>query len=86
MDSHTVINYPLMGEKATTLRERENKLSFVVEKTATKKEIKAAVEALYNVKVVSVSTVMTTGGKKKAHVKLSKEFSAEEIASQLGVL
>lgn len=86
MDPYKIILHPLMGEKVTVLREKENKLSFIVSKDATKKDIKNAVEALYSVKVVDVNVMITTKGKKKAHVQLDQKYSAEEIASKFGVL
>jgi large subunit ribosomal protein L23 len=86
MDPYEVVLYPLMGEKATAKRERENKLTFAVSGKATKNQIKEAVEKLYLVKVVSVSVINTHEGVKKAHVKLSEKNSAEEIASQFGVV
>lgn len=75
-----------MGEKATWIREKENKLTFVVDKKSTKKEIKEAVESLYNTKVESVSVINALDGKKKAHVKLSEKYSADEVASHFGVI
>jgi large subunit ribosomal protein L23 len=86
MDPYKIIMYPLMGEKATILREKENKLSFIVANDATKIDVAEAVEALYSVKVVQTNIIITTKGKKKAHVRLDPKFSAEEIASQFGVL
>lgn len=86
MDPHEVILYPLMGEKATMLREKENKLSFIVSKNSTKKDIREAIESLYNVKVIKVNTMITIEGKKKAHVRLDPKDSAEEVASHFGVL
>jgi len=86
MDPYKIIMYPLMGEKATILREKENKLTFIVAKDATKTDVAEAVEALYSVKVVQTNIIITTKGKKKAHVRLDPKFSAEEIASQFGVL
>ncbi len=83
---YTILKYPLMGEKATTMRERENKLTFIVEKSATRTDIKKAVEQLYDVTVESVNTMHTTEGHKKAHVKLSDKDNAEEVASNFGVL
>lgn len=85
MEASKVILYPLVGEKATLLREK-NKLTFIVDKKATKKDIKGAIEKTYNVKVVRVTTMITTEGLKKAHVTLDKTHSAEEITSQFGVL
>lgn len=86
MDQYKTLIYPLMGEKATMLREKENKLSFIVDKKSSKKEVKEAVETLYNVKVTGVQTAITSDGRKKAHVKLDKKDSAEEVASRFGVL
>ena len=83
---YKVLLYPLMGEKATMLRETGNKLTFVVEKNANKEEIKRAVEKLYEVKVEKVNTMITTNGKKRAHIKLTDEYNAEEVSSQFGVV
>ena len=78
--------YPLMGEKATMLREKENLLTFIVNKMASKKDVKGAVEELFKVKVVGVRVMHTTDGHKKAHVRLDKKHNADEIASRMGVL
>jgi len=86
MDPHKTLLYPLMGEKATAKRELENKLTFVVAKESTKKQVKEAVEKLYSAKVESVHVMNTPEGVKKAHVKLSAKDSAEEIASHFGVV
>ena len=85
MNSNEVIMYPLMGEKATMMRDK-NILTFAVNKNAGKKDVKNAVEELYKVKVTSVNIINTTEGGKKAHVKLDSKYSAEEIATQLGVI
>jgi large subunit ribosomal protein L23 len=44
----------LITEKANILKERENKISFVVDRGANKAEIKEAVEGLLKVKVLKV--------------------------------
>ncbi|MBM3309469.1 MAG: 50S ribosomal protein L23 [Candidatus Altiarchaeales archaeon] len=85
MELQEVLRYPLMGEKATFLREG-NKLTFIVDKKASKSDIKEAIEKLYNVKVSKVKTMSTMEGLKKAYVTLDKAYSAEEIASQFGVI
>lgn len=51
---------PLITEKATLLSE-QNKVVFKAPLTATKDEIKAAVEKLFKVKVVSVNTIRQKG-------------------------
>jgi large subunit ribosomal protein L23 len=56
---------PLVTEKMTAQSERFNRYGFVVDRRATKPEIKEAVESLYNVSVESVNT-MVYGGKRKS--------------------
>ncbi|MDX8340755.1 50S ribosomal protein L23 [Draconibacterium sp. IB214405] len=56
---------PLVTEKMTDQSERFNRYGFVVDKRASKPEIKKAVETLYNVSVESVNT-MVYGGKVKS--------------------
>lgn len=54
-DLPDLVRRPIVTEKATLLME-ENKYVFEVTPEATKPEIKAAIESLFNVKVVSVNT------------------------------
>lgn len=56
---------PLITEKMTAQGERFNRYGFVVDKKATKPQIKKAVESLYGVSVSSINT-MIYGGKKKS--------------------
>lgn len=80
------IQYPLMTEKAITLIEKENKLSFIATEKATKTDIKKLVEKVYKVKVDKVNVVNDMKGRKKVTVKLNKKFKAEELAAKLGVI
>lgn len=80
-----IIKRPYLTEKTYKLLEKENKIVFVVDRKATKKEIKEAIELLFNVKVVKVNTMTFPEGK-KAYVKLSKETPATELASKLGLM
>ncbi len=84
--AYDVLKHPLITEKSVGFIEAENKLSFIVEKNATKNEIKKAVEDLFQVKVIEVNTLKDLKNRKKAFVKLSKEFKAGDIATKLGVL
>ena len=86
MEPYEILLYPLMGEKATMLREKENTLTFAVNKDASKKDVKEAVEKVFNVKILTVRVMHTTDGKKKAHVRLDKKHNADDIASHMGVL
>ena len=55
---------PVITEKATMLSEVANQVVFKVRKDATKPQIKAAVETLFEVKVVGVNTLVRKGKKK----------------------
>lgn len=80
-----IILYPYVTEKTFELIEKENKLTFIVDRNADKSKIKKAVEVLYSVKVESVNVLNTVKGK-KAYVKLAKGYSAADLASKLGLV
>ena len=60
IQAYDTIVRPLVTEKAT-LGNENGQVSFVVSITATKPEIKAAVEMLFNVKVTAVNTSILKG-------------------------
>ncbi|MDG2848018.1 50S ribosomal protein L23 [Vibrio parahaemolyticus] len=60
-----VLRAPHISEKATMAAEKANTIVFKVAKDATKKEIKAAVEKLFEVEVKSVNTLITKGKTKR---------------------
>jgi large subunit ribosomal protein L23 len=86
MDPHAVILHPIMTEVTSRLMETENKLVFIVDIKADKKEIRRAVEDLYEVRIRDVNVMITPKGEKKAFVRLDPEFNATDIAIKLGVL
>jgi len=59
-----LIKYPILTEKTIRLIE-QNQYSFMVERKATKVAIKAAVEELFDVNVVSVRTAVQPLKKKR---------------------
>ncbi len=60
---------PLVTEKMTNITEKQNKFGFVVRPEANKLEIKAEVEARYNVNVVSVNTMRYAGKNKSRYTR-----------------
>ena len=82
---YKIIKKPLITEKTFDLIEKENKLVFIVNRRANKNQIKRAIEKLHNVKVIKVNTMITPKGEKKAFVKLHPEYSAQDIAIDLGI-
>ena len=86
MDAYNIIKYPLSTEKSIRLMESENKLIFVVNAKATKKEIKKALEDMFKAKVDGVNTFVNADGEKRAYVKFSAKNPAIDIATQMGLM
>lgn len=63
-DPRDIIVKPIISEKGTSLME-QNKYLFKVAKTANKSEIKKAVETIFKVKVVNVTTMVVPGKAKR---------------------
>jgi large subunit ribosomal protein L23 len=60
-----VLLAPVISEKATMLGDKRNQVVFRVMRDATKPEIQAAVEKLFNVSVMSVQTLNIKGKVKR---------------------
>ena len=82
---YAIIKKPLVTENTFDLIEDQNKLVFIVERTANKFQIKQAIENLYNVKIIKINTLITPSGAKKALVKLHPNDSAADLAIKLGI-
>jgi large subunit ribosomal protein L23 len=81
----SVIEHPLVTEKAMNEMDFENKLQFLVDLDAKKPEIRQEIEARYDVEITNVNTQVTPKGTKKATVTLSEDDDAQEVASRIGV-
>lgn len=90
-----VLKAPHVSEKASIASDRDNQYVFKVAKDATKPEIKAAVEALWGVKVKAVNTLTVKGkskrfgrleGKrsdwKKAYVSLQQGYDIDFLGAE----
>lgn len=69
---YDVIVRPIISEKAT-IQAEQNKVVFQVADTATKPEIKAAVEALFGVTVTKVNTLVRKGKVKRFRGQLGQQ-------------
>jgi len=67
-----VLVAPIVSEKATNVGEKHNQVLFKVLRDATKPEIKAAVELMFNVKVASVQTVNQKGKIKRFGARIGR--------------
>lgn len=72
-------------EKAVMIIERENVLTFQVNRNLSKDEIKKEIEEMFDVGVEKVRTFIR-GSKKYAYIKLKKEFPAIDVATKLGLM
>lgn len=90
-----VLKAPHVSEKASVAADRNNQFVFKVARDATKTEIKAAVEKLWDVKVKDVNTLVVKGkskrfgrseGKrsdwKKAYVSLQEGFDIDFLGAE----
>ena len=64
-----IIIKPIVTEKLTAQGEKLNRYGFIVDRTANKLQIKAAVEQMYNVSVSDVNTVNYHGKSKSRYTK-----------------
>ena len=81
---HRIILHAYVTEKSMDEMERQNKLEFVVDRRASRAEIRSAVESIYQCKVAKITTMIVRIGK-IATVRLTNEFSAEDIGGRAGV-
>ena len=74
---------PIKTEKAIGKIEFGNTLTFEIDMKSTKEQVKKEVERLFAVKVGSVKTYITPTGRKRALVRLTQGFKAEDITAKL---
>jgi large subunit ribosomal protein L23Ae len=86
LDAYSIIKYPLTTESSMKLIEDSNTLVFICDIKANKRQIKAAAQELYSIQCEKVNTLITPRGLKKAYLRLSKDFDALEVASNVGVI
>jgi len=61
----SVLQAPVISEKSTVAAEKNNRFVFKVQKQATKKQVKSAVEVMFNVEVDSVQVLNVKGKQKR---------------------
>ena len=81
-----IIIKPIVTEKQTAISEKKsNRVGFRVSPDANKLEIKAAIEALYNVTVIQVNT-MKYDGKRKSRYTKSGVVNGKEAAFKKAII
>jgi large subunit ribosomal protein L23 len=61
----SVLQAPIISEKSTIAAEKNNRFVFKVQKNATKKQVKSAVELMFKVEVDSVQVLNVKGKQKR---------------------
>ncbi len=80
------ILYALTTEKSVAMIEKENKLTFIVERSDTKKTVAADLLKNFNEKVREVRMINAFSGKKKAIVKFERKGAAPDVAAKLKLI
>lgn len=84
MNPYDIIQHPYVTEKSMLMMEDNNALQFAVKMESNKKEVKSAVEQMFDVDVAKVTTRIAKEGK-LAVVTLTPDHEAEDIAMRLGI-
>jgi large subunit ribosomal protein L23 len=79
---YNIIRGPVVTEKATNLS-AQGQTVFRVAADATKPEIKAAIEGLFNVKVVAVNTLVAKGKTKRFRGRLGRRSDVKKAYVRL---
>lgn len=83
---HNIIKFPLVNESVSKKIEENNTLVFIVDLQANKKQIKQAVKKLYDVQALRVNTLIRPDGQKKAYVRLTQDYDAQDVANKIGLI
>jgi large subunit ribosomal protein L23 len=80
---YDIVRSPVITEKATNVSEH-NQVMFRVPLTATKREVKAAVEGLFRVKVTAVNTIRVMGKLKRVRGRPGRRADYKKAIVTLG--
>jgi large subunit ribosomal protein L23 len=80
---YDIIRVPVITEKATNVSEH-NQVIFRVPLSATKRDVKAAIEGLFNVEVSAVNTIRVMGKLKRFRGRLGRRSDFKKAIVTLG--
>ena len=83
-DARQIVMRPLVTEKATTLKDDHNQVSFQVAIDANKIEVRRAIETIFNVKVTGVRTQVVFGKMKRMGRHIGRRASWKKAIVTLG--
>merc|ERR1719169_43959 len=86
LDKYRIIKCPVTTESAMKKIEEINTLVFIVDTRANKRQIKEAVQSMYDVQAAKINTLIRPDGKKKAYVHLTQDYDALDVANRIGII
>merc|ERR1740130_885930 len=86
LDKYRIIIAPVTTESAMKKIEEINTLVFLVATQAGKRQIKEAVQQMYDVQTSKINTLIRPDGKKKAYVHLTQDYDALDVANRIGII
>jgi large subunit ribosomal protein L23 len=72
IDLYDIVKAPRITEKGSRLKEKNNVLTFEVRTDANKLQVRKAIEGIFKVKVMDVTTVKIAGKKKRMGQRLGR--------------
>ena len=78
-----ILEAPIISEKSTNAAEKNNQFVFKVKKSATKKQVKSAVELMFEVDVESVHVLNVKGKIKRAGKTMGKRSDWKKASVKL---
>lgn len=83
MNMYSILKKAVLSEKSNTLREDQSQYTFVVDRKATKPQIKKVIETSYNVKVTGVNVMVRAGKVKRRGAHLGKQATTKRAIVKL---
>ena len=83
MNPFSVLVKPVLSEKSLNYREKEQKYTFLIQKQATKLDVKKAVEKVFEVEVQSVNTSIRRGKVKRRGMVVSLDSAQKKAVVTL---
>ena len=70
---YNILRAPRFTEKSTRVTESDNTYVFEVERTATKAQIKEAINKVFRVEVIGVTTLQVKGKKRRTRLGIARQ-------------
>jgi large subunit ribosomal protein L23 len=83
MQAHYVIKKPIVTEKTTFAMNERKQYSFLVDNRANKQDVKRAIEQMYKVRVVGVTTQVRKGKERRLRYGLVTEATTKKATVRL---